>query len=238
MHGAPVTGTLSEYFERIYILNLPDRKDRLREMSAHLSKFGTPVDGKSVRVFPGIKPEDRKGFRNRGIRGCFLSHLAILQESAADKLYNVLVMEDDLAVSPGFPHAAPYLITQLKAIDWQFAYLGHFLELDCSEGPKFVQYNERIRGAHFLGLKGRVLGSLIPFLEELLSRPPGDPEGGPMAYDGALSFYRKRDPALITLAACPSMGSQRPSRSDLSPRWFDDIPLMRQAANSMRRLLR
>jgi glycosyl transferase family 25 len=51
-----------------------------------------------------------------------------------------------------------------------------------------------------------------------------------MSIDGAMSFFRARHPEILTLVAAPSLASQRPSRSDLTPRWFDRIPGLRTGA--------
>lgn len=93
--------------------------------------------------------------------------------------------------------------------------------------------------AHFYGVNGRVLDRLVAFLELVMSRPPGHPDGGPMHVDGAFSTFRQQNPDVLTLAASPSLGWQRSSRSDIaSNRWYDRTPVSRELVGLARRLSR
>jgi hypothetical protein len=66
-------------------------------------------------------------------------------------------------------------------------------------------------------------------------RPGGHPDGGPMHIDGAYSFFRERNPDVMTLIACPNLGWQRSSRSDVFPnKWFDRWPVFRQLTGMAR----
>jgi len=78
--------------------------------------------------------------------------------------------------------------------------------------------------AHFYAVNGRILDRLLRFLEELQHRPLGHPDGGPMHLDGAYSTFRAQNPDVVTLIASPNLGWQRSSRSDISPKWFDNVP--------------
>jgi hypothetical protein len=220
---------LRQYFDRIYIVNLPGRSDRRREILAHLNE---------VHLFPGVRPRKRAGFRNRGVRGCFLSHFKILQEIDRLKLSNALIMEDDLEISPLLLRAQDRLMTNLDGTKWHIVFFGHFVP-DCSSGEvRMERYTGTVLGTHFYGVNRPAVEPLCMFLEELLARPPSHPCGGPMSYDGALSSFRSSHPRFVTLISRPSLGAQRSSRSDLSPRWFDRIPLIRNAANRARQYLR
>ncbi|HAX77040.1 MAG TPA: LPS biosynthesis glycosyltransferase, partial [Cyanobacteria bacterium UBA11372] len=53
-------------------------------------------------MFPAIRPDDAGDFPSIGARGCFESHLAILKQALADRLSNVLIVEDDLKISQRF----------------------------------------------------------------------------------------------------------------------------------------
>ena len=90
--------------------------------------------------------------------------------------------------------------------------------------------------AHFYGVNGTVLGSFVQYLEAVLTRPAGHPEGGPMHYDGAINMFRERT-ATPTLFATPSLGWKRSSRSDIAPnRWYDELPLARRLIGGVRRI--
>ena len=52
-----------------------------------------------------------------------------------------------------------------------------------------------------------------------------------MHVDGAYSMFRARSPEVLTLAASPSLGWQRSSRSDIAAnRWYDRQPGLRTLA--------
>jgi hypothetical protein len=228
---------LLNYFDRIYVINLPTRRDRRRAMLRELVTVEWPLTPNKVEIFPGIRPIDAAGFPSIGVRGCFLSHLAVLERARADGLSNVLVMEDDLAIDPRLIAEQEYLVETLQTSQWGFVYFGHVLDLDkasvappvflrCFEGP--------IVTAHFYGVNGAIFDPLISFLRMLQDRPPGHRDGGPMYPDGAFSFFRQRNPEILTLVACPSLGRQRRSRSDLATRWFDRIPGLRDIVGLLR----
>ena len=72
----------------------------------------------------------------------------------------------------------------------------------------------------------------------MLERPAGHPDGGPMSPDGAFNIYLLQNPNVPCYVASPSLASQRSSRSDLTPKWFDNVPGFRQAASTARKVKR
>lgn len=229
-----------DFFERAYVINLPERKDRLRDMKRELEKVEMPLYSEKVYLFPAIKPDIADPFKSIGIKGCFLSHYTILKEARDKNLNNVLIMEDDLAISSDFSQYTEIILTQLTQNNWSFVYFGHQLQkqeaIKGSIGQKLYPYYEAIRTAHFYGVNGTILNSLVTFLELVQQRSPGHPDGGPMNLDGAFSTFRKQNPHLLTLVAVPSLGGQRSSRSDLSPQWFDTVPGINRIINQARKL--
>uniref|UniRef100_UPI003752A4A0 hypothetical protein n=1 Tax=Undibacterium sp. TaxID=1914977 RepID=UPI003752A4A0 len=75
---------LFDAFERIYLINLPERKDRLREALAELERAGISRTDKRLQIFAGIKPDDAGIFPSRGAHGCHLSHLSIIRTAIHD----------------------------------------------------------------------------------------------------------------------------------------------------------
>jgi glycosyl transferase family 25 len=146
------------------------------------------------------------------------------------------VLEDEVTFSPLLPERLGAITAELRERPWGFVCLGHPLEIQPSGDSRcLVPYGGDIVTAHCYGVHGSVLPALVDFFESIPRRPPGDPDGGPMFPDGALSLFRARHPEIATLAAAPSMAFQRPSRSDLTPRWFDRVPGLREAAGLVRR---
>jgi len=227
-----------DYFARCQIINLPYRKDRAAMMAKELEQADMPIDGKQVMLFPGIRPTAAEPFPSIGAHGCFMSHLGVLRQAHADGLANVLVMEDDLALPTNFTEVAEVLVAQLADTNWDFVYFGHILELDSNDGnPRLQAYQGKIMTAYFFAVNGKVLGRLLAFLDELLLRTPGHPDGSPMHVDGAYSTFRLQNPDVVTLVANPCLGWQRSSRSDIYPnQWFDRWPITRELAGLARHI--
>jgi glycosyl transferase family 25 len=206
--------TLLDGFERVRIINLRNRPDRRRETERELAAHGMGVDGTRVAFFEAIAPVDAGGFPNPGVRGCYLSHLALLEAARADGIRHLLVLEDDIAFVRDADRLGPAAVAELQARDWDIAYLGH--TLPASPGPPgWRPVYPPVLNAHCYALHARVLPRLIPFLRAVLARPPGHPEGGPMHYDGALNTFMARSPDLQALYYTRSLAYQRPSRTDL-----------------------
>jgi glycosyl transferase family 25 len=91
---------IPDLFERIYGLNLPERTDRLQHMKRELAKLDLTCESPQVKLFPAIKPDNKEPFRNLGMKGCFLSHLAILKDAKEAGLNYILILEDDALFLP------------------------------------------------------------------------------------------------------------------------------------------
>lgn len=180
---------LKEFFERAYVVNLPERKERRRVMVRELEKAGMPLTPNKVEIFPALRPQDASDFPSVGARGCFLSHLAILKRAKQDRLANVLIMEDDLTISERFRTEQAVLVEQLRRTDWGFVYFGHVEETTEASPVTLQPLSEPMMTTHFYGVNNRIFDRLLWFLEELQQRPGGHPEGGPMHLDGAYSHF-------------------------------------------------
>lgn len=219
---------LFEYFGECYVINLPDRKDRWRDTQTELSKIGSP----RVRRFNAIRPNHHGGFPSIGARGCFLSHLGVLVDAEQRGLTRVLILEDDISFTADFSVRASAEVCKLKSMRWDIFYGG--VDFEGDEVPPC----RAVQTTHFIGLHSPNISRLVKYLEAILTRPAGDPQGGPMHVDGAYSWYREQHPRVITVAASPPLGHQRSSRSDIHGRWFDTMPIMSQAVALIRRVKR
>jgi GR25 family glycosyltransferase involved in LPS biosynthesis len=201
-------------------------------MSQELAHLGWPVD--RITWYPAIDPRSSGGFRNAGYRGCFLSHLAVLNMAGNAGYETALILEDDCAFDPGFNAS---VAAALANTTWGICYLGHKEQLQSGPAP-LVEWppESRVLLTHCYAVRRAVLPSLCAFLEVLILRPSGSPEGGPMSPDGALSRFRSSHPEIQTVLASPSVAGQRSSRSDLSARWWDRVPIVGQAASAFRHL--
>lgn len=225
---------LLDYFQRVYIINLPERKDRRKAITAELEQADMPILGGKVELFPAVKPREAMGFPNIGARGCFMSHLGILQSALQRGLSNVLIVEDDLMISPEVNRHIGKILGDLSNIDWGIVYLGHIEKLASGGEPKFIPFYDPVITSHFYAVNGKVIPRLIEYLEQVLTRQPGDPLGGPMHLDGALTMFRQANPDVLTLIADPNLGKQRPSRSNINCPWYERLPVVMQAADLAR----
>lgn len=115
---------LISYFDRITLINLkrrPDRLERFREQQAAHWPLGEVV------VFPAIDG-DRVGVpkdctQGGGAFGCRQSHVAVLEQALTDDVQRLLVFEDDAEWKPTFGER---LQTFLEAVpsDWEQLMIG------------------------------------------------------------------------------------------------------------------
>jgi glycosyl transferase family 25 len=228
-----------DVFERIYVINLPHRTDRRRAIDLELRKAGMPLTLSRVELFSGIRPDHPGKFESIGYHGCFLSHLAVLKQAKSLGLNNVLVMEDDLYFTKEFYHYEAAIAHQLTEIDWDLVQFGYYPDVlpQVNQSHGFLQScDEELIGAHFYAVNGKALDRLITFFELLLDRPAGHPDGGPMSPDGVLNIFPRQNSSIIQFISVPSLGGQRSSRSDISPRWIDRTPVLSQVAGAARDL--
>jgi hypothetical protein len=231
--------TFHDYFDRVYIINLPERVDRRAEMEIELAAAGLSPEPGHIEFFPAVKVSDPAGFDNAGYHGCFRSHLEVYKRAREVGAKHLLVFEDDAALSPHFQRDQQSVIEQLQVRPWGLVLLGHLDVEPPSDRPtQFIPFPGNIMLAHFYAVHSSIFDRLIAFFESVLRRPPGHPDGGPMSPDGAINFFLERNPDIPAWMTSPNFGSQRSSRSDLSPRWFDHIPIVRQTAGLMRRAKR
>ncbi|WP_165251393.1 LPS biosynthesis glycosyltransferase [Paludisphaera soli] len=229
-----------DYFSRGYVINLPSRTDRRRETEAMFRRVGLVDWREHIEFHAATRPRSAEGYASLGARGGLLSHTAVLRKALDQGARNVLVMEDDLEISPEFVAKGEAIAEALDREEWGFAYFGHCLD-DLGEpipGRPLQRYDGPILLAHFLAVNGTVLPRLVEFMESVDKRPAGHPDGGPMFADGALTFFRMRNPDVLTLAANPNLGLQRSSKSDITTRWFDEIPGVGAVARPLRRVKR
>jgi hypothetical protein len=223
----------------LVLVNLPFRADRRLEFSRQLQGLGLTYDHPQVQVFAAIRPETAEGFPSIGARGCFLSHLGILRQAVADGWDRVLICEDDLDFTEDALARLPGVTTRLAGSDWAMFYGGYGDTVTgTKDAPGLVRLDPAtgVSCTHFYAVRGPAIADLVGFLESMLAREPGHPDGGPMHYDGALCRFRSAHPQHVTLAAVPPIGVQRPSRTDIHDlRWFDRWPGIRSLASLARK---
>lgn len=231
---------LSDYFDLTYVINLPNRADRRKEMAAELEKVGMSFAPGKVEIFSAIRPDSPGEFKSIGYRGAFLSHLGVLKKAKELGLNNVLIMEDDLEFRADFPEYEEAILEELTQQNWDIVHFGYITDKVPAkvEPPILHAFSGEIIGAQFYAVNGQALDEVINFFEVLLERPKGHPEGGPMSPDGVFNVFKWQHPHRDRLLAEPSFGGQRSSKSDISPKWFDNVPIINSLASTARVLAR
>ena len=230
-----------DYFERIFIINLPSRTDRQAEIAVQLKAIGLGLDDTNLELFPAVRPDAAEGFPSIGARGCFMSHLGVLRTARDLGLQRVAIFEDDLDFVGDFNSRFQSLVEQLQRVDWSIFYggyeLGHGLQGECHDQLVEAQADQLIGTTHFVVFQGEAIAAAVNYLEKILTRPAGDPEGGPMHVDGAYNWFRRANPHFKTVLASPVLGFQRASRTDIHDlRWYDSAPVVRKAVAGLRLL--
>lgn len=235
-------GHLAEYFSTAYLINLPERKDRLKQAVTELSRIGWSIGSGGVQVYPARRFDDRGRFPNIGARGCFQSHLACLREAKERCAPYLLLLEDDIAFSSALFRLQESLHSQLQQNRWDFCYLGHEHTGNIARADfrtssiRLMPYSGEIRTSHMILISGRIFPRLIVHLERVAEGAEGDQEFGPMPVDGAYNIFRRHNKDVHTLIAIPKLGWQRPSRSDITPRVFDDRRTTKSLLATARRI--
>ena len=203
-------------FDHIRVINLPERRDRRREMERELATLGLAGDPR-VAFFPAIRPADAGRFTSIGARGVYLSQLALLRE-AAEAEASLLILEDDCAFTAA---AGAYDFGS----GWDIFY-GGYEALDSGDLA-----NSNIVGAHMMGFSAKGVRQVLAYLDGL------ECEGIHPPIDAAYVWFRRAHPETPTRFAVPPIAHQRPSRSDIADlRFYDRLPLVRDAINMARRL--
>lgn len=197
-------------FQRIRIINLPERRDRRREMLHELGRIGLDGDPR-IAFVPAEKPCSSMPFRSNGEHGCFLSHLKIIRD-AAEAGESVLILEDDC--------------------DFTSEMRKPLAEADLLWGG-FTIFPTFIVGGHCIGLSATTAKKMHSYLEPLLKHP------SPPPIDGAYAWFCRDHPE-VTVNACDTpIAVQRPSYSNIAGRHgLDKLRLLHPLINLARRAKR
>lgn len=154
-----------ELFERVVVLNLPHRHDRLKQFIAMTESESWPFRQPVVlRAVHGAKlPLPYNWIDGNGAYGAMLSHRRVLEEALIDDKKSLLVLEDDAVLAPDFADRLDTFFSLLPN-DWECLMLGgqHTLPgkpvvsgvVRCIECTRF----------HAYGLRGPIIRQLYRHL--------------------------------------------------------------------------
>uniref|UniRef100_A0A0N5BWU0 Glycosyltransferase 25 family member n=1 Tax=Strongyloides papillosus TaxID=174720 RepID=A0A0N5BWU0_STREA len=139
-------------FDKIYLINLKRRNERMEKMNEILKTIGfmyerwEAVDGKNlndeeiskkIKFLPNYIDPYHKRPMKKGEIGCFLSHYAIWEDVVKNNLNKVIVFEDDIRFSKNATGILRRLVSDLDTTKqkWDFIYFGRR-----KENPKAKEY--------------------------------------------------------------------------------------------------
>ncbi len=231
---------LRDLFERIFVINLAERQDRRNEIADQLALVGLTFEDPLVELFPAVRPADRGDFPSIGARGCFMSHLGIIERAVGLGLTRILILEDDMDWTRVITNISGEDLRLLTETDWHFLHGGQVTGPPKEASPfgmKRLDPKESLLCSHFIGLRGEIIQKAFPYLKDMLAREPGSPDGGPMHVDGAYSWLRKDFPGFVGYVCEPALAMQRPSRSDIAEvKGWRALPGMQSVLEAVRGL--
>ena len=153
---------LSEFFERVFIINLPGKADRRDRLERHLYELGLarPGDLAWVRAVSGDLCWPPPYFKaGGGAWGCLQSHLRVAQDAAMDGLESYLVLEDDAVFDRRSSGFLRQFMNELPE-DWGQIYLGgqHLHEPGTVPGTSLVYRCHNVCRTHAYAVHKRALG--------------------------------------------------------------------------------
>lgn len=209
---------LFDRFDRIRIVNLPERSDRRREMNRELAKVGLLGDPR-VTYFSAFRPADAGPFTSIGAHGVYLSQRTILRQ-AAEATESLLILEDDCDfISTAHMYEDPK--------EWDIFYGGYY-----ASDPSDLRQSD-IAGAHMMGFSREGVRQVSAYLENL-----APPQGIHPPIDAAYVWFRRANPNVPVAFAVPPLAVQRTSRSDIAPaKWHHRLPFGRLIGGFARRTM-
>ena len=217
-----------DYFDRLAIIHLPEREDRMRALRAELSRIGIDVHSPKVSIPKPPMPETANGFPSRGVYGNLLSHLEILESAYRDGLDTVWVLEDDAIFSKRFRDGQLSLIQCLQNNEWDQFFIGHSVPRGLPDSPTgLLRFSGSFLWAHCYAVHRRIMPRLIDYLRKTIDREVGHPDGGKMYIDAAFCLFRRFNPDVICVVSSPCLSVQKGSPSSLNQyHWYDKSAAM------------
>ena len=115
---------LTDVFERVYVINLPRRKERLESFFQKIpADWPFRFPEQYVAIDGGLVPSPAWWDGGGGAWGCYKAHLRILEDCLSNEINSVLILEDDAVVVEGFAEKVQEFWKHLPE-DWEMVYLG------------------------------------------------------------------------------------------------------------------
>jgi len=120
--------SINEYFDKIYVLNLHRRKDRLQDTTNRLDKIGInyevfgATDGSVMNNVWKKFYKENQNFTTPNYLACSISHLSIYKDAIENNYNRILILEDDILVNKNI-HS---IFNSIDIPNWEdIFYLGY-----------------------------------------------------------------------------------------------------------------
>ena len=208
---------LTDFFEKVYILNLPYKADRKARLTAELSEYEL-VDFEHVEWVRSVSgdmcpaPAYFKG--GNGAWGCLQTHSRIVQDATMDHVSSCLILEDDVHFHPQSEMLIERFLGAIPS-DWDQLYLGgqHLHEPEETGIAPVVLRGKNINRTHAYGLHNRVYQRFLQHIHHA----PDYIDGDPRHFDHQLGVAHQRNDWNVY---CPSwwIAGQSEGPSNISGR--------------------
>jgi len=116
---------LKRYFDRVVLINLKRRPDRLEQAKLALNQCHWPFRQPEIfEAVDGTASTPRSDWKaSPGAWGCLQSHHQILSKAIKDGVKRLLVLEDDIFFTQNFPEKVQRFLETVPS-DWDQLMLG------------------------------------------------------------------------------------------------------------------
>ncbi|PSL18207.1 hypothetical protein [Shimia abyssi] len=229
---------LFDWFDQVYIVNLPHRDDRRAETIAEFARVGVTVPNAKINFFEATRPTEKGEFPSLGSLGNFISQTNVLKDAINNGHSRILICEDDLQLNDLPADTLAAVLTDLRQTSWNIAALGYLEPYEPpSDHTGLSAWTGGTRGTQFWAIQGDAIAAFHDYLNLVRSRPSGHPEGGSMFFDGAFNMVRTIVPGVTFRIATPCLAGQRASRTDIHDlKFYDRIEPFRSIVGALRKL--
>lgn len=152
----------ANFFERVVVINMKSRPDRLETFERDLHTKGWPF--REPEVFEALRgdklPVPDYFTEGTGAFGCRQSHLAVLQQALSDDVESLLILEDDAVLRNNFTEDVASFLAALPE-NWEGIMLGgQHAEPPMPVAPGIVRVRSAYR-THAYGGRSRYLRGLF-----------------------------------------------------------------------------
>ena len=193
---------LNDIFDRIVLINLDRRPDRLAEFEEQAQRVGLTYERYAAYDVEG--KTDQYGRPLRGIIGCTKSHYNVLDQALNDGVERLFIFEDDANFVDNYNEEFEKTWAQMPD-DWELFYGGLWLHNFNPHSERLVKPTNSY-SAHAWGIDRKAMETVHRHLQ------------GKQIIDTELSVLNGR---MKAYCAKPALVYQRPGYSDLDKEYRD-----------------